>query len=71
MRANLLTRLAVLEAVHAPRVAPAFVFPDPPGAWWAEFLTVCRTLPEGADVLGALGLAADDIHALLAQEDHP
>jgi hypothetical protein len=68
MRPSLLTRLALLEAAHPPATEPAYALPELPGAWWGEFLTVCQELREGADVLQALGLAAEDIQPLLAQE---
>jgi hypothetical protein len=68
MRPSLLTRLALLEAEHPADTEPAYALPELPGAWWEEFLTVCQELPHGADVLQALGLAAEDIQTLLAQE---
>jgi hypothetical protein len=68
MRPSLLTRIALLEAAHAPDLEPAYTLPELPASWWHEFLTVCQDLREGADVLETLGLTAIDIQRLLVQE---
>jgi hypothetical protein len=64
MKAGLLLRLAHLEMRESPPDL-AHAFPEPSAEWWKEFTSVCQGLPQGAEVLAALGASADDIHTML------